>query len=130
MLFRSRDGKRQDNRLVMAIVVLRYLLPLLTVALALFLSRTREYMADSGAVELMRDNEPMARALLKISQDHELHADEYSQEYGKTAHEEIRQAAYLFDPSTIDPVKSLSSAFSTHPSILQRLKAIGFTKSK
>ena len=32
-------------------------------------------MADSGAVELMRDNEPMARALLKITQDTKQHAN-------------------------------------------------------
>ena len=77
----------------------------------------------------MRDNEPMARALLKISEDHQQHAEEYTQEYGKTAHEQVRQASYLFDPSDIDPVKSLTNAFSTHPDIDQRLNALGF-KSK
>lgn len=128
MLFKR--NQRQDNRLFTVILVLRYVLPLITVLLALFLSRTREYMADSGSVELMRDNEPMARALLKISQDHEAHAEEYATEYGQTAHEEVRQASYLFDPSTLDPVKSLSSSFSTHPSIPDRLKAIGFKMTK
>lgn len=123
--------KREDNRLVMVIIVLRYVLPIITVLLTLFLSRTREYMADSGCVELMRDNEPMARALLKISEDHQQHAEEYAQEYGNTAHEQVRQASYLFDPSDIDPVKSLSSSFSTHPSVDQRLGALGFKpKSK
>jgi heat shock protein HtpX len=118
--------RRDDNRLVIVIIVLRYVLPLITVVLALFLSRTRELMADAGTVELMRDNEPMARALLKISQDHQVHAEEYTKAYGQTAHEEVRQAAYLFDPSDIDPVKSLSSVFSTHPSISERLDALGF----
>lgn len=120
--------RKDDNRLVMVIVLLRYVLPVLTVLLTLFLSRTREYMADAGAVELMRDNEPMARALLKISDDHQTHAEEYAQEYGQTAHEEVRHASYLFDPSDIDSVKSLQSAFSTHPDIQDRLKAIGFTR--
>lgn len=122
----KRDDRRGDNRLLMVIMILRYVLPLITVLLALFLSRTREYMADAGCVELMRDNEPMARALLKISDDHQQHAQEYSQEYGNTAHEQVRQASYLFDPSDIDPVKSLSSSFSTHPSVEQRLEALGF----
>ncbi len=126
-LLYKRD-KRDDNRLFLIILVLRYVLPLLTIALTLFLSRTREYMADSGCVELMRDNEPMARALLKISHDHEDHADEYAQEYGRTAHEQLRRASYLFDPNSFDPVKSLSSVFSTHPSINERLAAIGFQK--
>lgn len=124
-----RDDRRGDNRLLMVIMILRYVLPILTVMLTLFLSRTREYMADAGCVELMRDNEPLARALLKISDDHVQHAEEYKQAYGNTAHEQVRQASYLFDPSAIDPVKSLSSAFATHPSLEDRLKALGF-KSK
>ncbi|KTD62539.1 zinc metalloprotease HtpX [Legionella spiritensis] len=123
-----RRDRRQDNRLVLIIIVLRYVLPLLTVLLALFLSRTREYMADSGSVELMRDNEPMARALLKISQDHEQNAEQYSQDYGNTPHEQVRQASYLFDPTSIDPVKSLTSAFSTHPAVDDRLNALGFKR--
>ena len=72
--------REQDNRLLVVIMVLRYVLPLITVILALFLSRTREFMADAGCVELMRDNEPMARALLKISDDHQTHAEQYEQE--------------------------------------------------
>lgn len=129
MLFYSmiyKRDRREDNRLFMIIMILRYVLPLITVLLSLFLSRTREFMADAGSVELMRDNEPMARALLKISQDHEAHADEYAHAYGQTPHEEVRRASYLFDPSDIDPVKSLNNAFSTHPSTNKRLEAIGF----
>lgn len=127
VVFRN-DGRRNDNRLVFIVMILRYVLPLITVVLALFLSRTREFMADSGSVELMRDNEPMARALLKISGDHQEHAEQYAKEYGTTAHEEVRQASYLFDPSSLDPVKSLSSAFTTHPSVQDRLAALGFKR--
>ena len=126
MIFRRDD--REDNRLLMVIMVLRYVLPLITLMLGLFLSRTRELMADSGSVELMRDNEPMARALLKINDDTQALAEAYSQAYGQTAHEEVRRASYLFDPSTLDPVKSLNSAFSTHPDIEKRLDALGFKR--
>ncbi|MCX7116889.1 MAG: zinc metalloprotease HtpX [Legionellales bacterium] len=121
----KRDN-RDDNRFLMVIMVLRYVLPIITLFLGLFLSRTREYMADAGCVELMRDNEPMARALMKIRDDTQTHAEQYEQEYGQTAHEQVRRAYYLFDPSDIDPVKSLSSSFSTHPSVDQRLVALGF----
>lgn len=124
----GRNNDRQDNKLFTVVMVMRYVLPLVTVLLTLFLSRTREFMADAGCVELMRDNEPMARALLKISQDHEQHAQEYENAYGQTPHEEVRRASYLFDPSSFDPVKSLSSAFDTHPSITDRLAAIGFKR--
>lgn len=127
----NRDNKKEgDNRFLLVIMILRYGLPILTVLLTLFLSRTREYMADAGSVELMRDNEPMARALLKISEDHQTHAEEYAYAYGQTPHEQVRQASYLFDPSSLDPVKSLQNAFATHPAIEDRLKAIGFLKRR
>lgn len=128
MLFKRE--RREDNRLLLVIMVLRYALPLITVILTLFLSRTREYMADAGCVELMRDNEPLARALRKIHDDHVTHAQQYVHEYGQTPHEQVRQASYLFDPSTIDPVKSLTNLFSTHPSLDARLKALGVKKSQ
>lgn len=70
----------------------------------------------------------MARALLKISDDHQQHAEEYTQAYGQKPHEQVRQASYLYDPSRLDPVKSLNNAFATHPDIEQRLKALGFKR--
>ena len=128
VIFGQRKGR--DNRLVFVIMILRFILPILTVILLLYLSRTREYMADAGAVELTRDNEPLAKALLKISDDHQQNMQTYKQEYLKTAHEDVRRAAYIFDPvqAGIKPVKSASSLFSTHPSIKDRLKALGITE--
>lgn len=125
MLF-GRDNKREDNRLFLIILILRYALPLITLVLTLFLSRTREYMADAGAVELMRDNDPMARVLLKISEDNALHADQYQKAYAQTAHEQIRQSSYLYDTSQLGAPPSLFSFFSTHPSLRERLIALGF----
>lgn len=125
-----RDSRRNNGAqgLFIVVIILRYALPLITVLLTLFLSRTREYMADSGCVELMRDNEPLASALMKITYDHRENAGAYASQYGRTSHEQIRQASYIYDPTKIDPVKSLTSAFSSHPSLEKRLKAIGFTK--
>lgn len=131
MLFYSmvyKSDKKGDNRLFLIIMVLRYTLPLITVILTLFLSRTREYMADSGAVELMRDNEPMARALIKINEDNVINAEQYRNDYANTPHEQVRQASYLYDSSDIDPVKSFNSFMSTHPNISSRLRALGFKK--
>ncbi len=111
---RDERGSNNANVLFIIIMVLRFVLPIITVLLSLYLSRTREYMADSGCVELMRDNEPLARALIKINQDHQDNMQQYQQEYGATAHEDVRRAAYLYDPvsSGAEPVKSLSSFFS------------------
>jgi heat shock protein HtpX len=123
---RDREG---GNWLLIVIVILRYLLPLITVVLMLFLSRTREYMADAGAVELMRDNEPMARALLKIQGDYDAHQAEYAREYARTPHEQVRRKAYIFDPSIAGlsaQDAASSDLMSTHPNIVKRLAAIGF----
>ena len=125
-----RDSNREggNNALMIAIVILRYLLPLVTVLLMLYLSRRREYMADAGCVELMRDNEPLGRALLKIQSDHEANHDVYNAAYQATPHEAVRREAYIFDPilAGIEAQGSLSDAFSTHPGIADRLKALGF----
>ncbi len=125
--------RRQDgggNQFIIFIIILRYVLPLVTMLLMLYLSRTREYMADAGCVELMRDNQPLARALLKIDQDHQMNQQAYQQEYGNTAHEDVRRAAYLYDPTSagIRPIKSFLSMFSTHPDLESRLKAIGINR--
>ena len=129
---RSRENQGERNQLFIFIVLLRYLMPLLTVILMLYLSRTREYMADAGSVELMRDNEPLARALIKIQGDHVKNREVYAQKYAETAHENIRHAAYIFNPITvgIQSRQSLGDFFSTHPSLVKRLAAIGYKLKK
>ncbi len=122
----DREGSDR-NALFIVIIALRYLLPLVTVLLMLYLSRTREYMADAGCVELMRSNEPLARALQKIQDDHAQNSEQYNQAYASTPHESIRRQAYIFDPvqAGIETTKSASDFFSTHPDIKKRLAAIG-----
>lgn len=129
---RSRNDERGNGAgaaLFLVVLVLRFVLPLVTLLLTLYLSRTREYMADAGAVELMRTNEPMARALLKIHQDHQQHAETVTSEYAASGHEEIRRAAYIYDPvqAGVAPKTCLTSYFSTHPNITDRLRALGFS---
>lgn len=129
VLFGGRRGREREggNWLVIIIVILRYLLPLITVLLMLFLSRTREYMADAGAVELMRDNEPLGRALLKIQGDYDANKTHYSTAYQRTPHEEVRREAYIFDPTVagLSPKQASSDFLSSHPNIYKRLAAIG-----
>lgn len=133
-LFSGRRSDRENssqNILFIVIIVLRYILPLVTVLLMLYLSRTREYMADAGCVELMRNNEPLGRALLKIQNDHVEHSAEYNKMYAATPHESIRRQAYIFDPvqAGIETNKSSSDYFSTHPDIKKRLAAIGIVSN-
>ncbi|EKD69780.1 MAG: heat shock protein HtpX [uncultured bacterium] len=98
----------------------------------LYLSRTRELMADAGCVELMRSNQPLASALLKINDDHQQNRDRYNAMYQQTPHENVRREAYIFDPSEagIKSIMSVSDFFSTHPSLETRLKALGFSQKK
>ena len=68
----------------------------------------------------------------KFNQSSEENKEQFAEDYQKTPHEAVRRAAYIFDPiqAGIEPVKSLSDTFSTHPGILKRLAAIGFIKPK
>lgn len=123
---------KKEGKLIFIIILLRYLLPLITILLMFALSRTREYMADAGAVELMRDNDPMARALLKIHNDYSSNRQRYQATFQATAHEELRRASYIYDPTLagVRPDASLNSLFSTHPSLKKRLAALGYTHEK
>ncbi len=124
---RSEEG-RSGNALLMIIMVLRYILPVINILLLLYLSRTREYMADAGCVELTRDNQPLASALIKINNDHQENQATYSAAYQQTPHENVRREAYLFDPTQagIEHSGSLFDMFSTHPNLKDRLAALGF----
>lgn len=131
-IFSNRGSdNRSRNALFVVIMVLRYLLPVINILLLMYLSRTREYMADAGAVQLMRDNQPLASALLKISDDHTTNTAKYAAEYQQTPHENVRREAYIYDPvqAGIEPVTSLADIFSTHPNMKDRLAAIGFKQS-
>ncbi len=129
---RSDEEGRGRNQFWIIILLLRWFLPLITVILTLYLSRTREFMADAGCVELTRDNEPLARALLKIQGDYQQNADAYNAISQQTSHESVRRQAYLFDPlqAGISIPHSLADMFSTHPSIEKRLAALGFREKQ
>lgn len=127
LIFSNRE-RRGNQGALLVIILLRYLLPLITALLALYLSRKRELMADAGAVELTRQNDPLARALIKIHDTHSQNPQQHQQAYQQTAHDELRQAAYIYSPKTagINSRPSFSSLWSTHPSLQERLKAIGY----
>lgn len=132
MIFSNKrdSDNRSGNALFAIIMILRYLLPIISMLLLLYLSRTRELMADAGSVELMRTNQPLASALIKISDDHTEHRDEYNQAYQQTPHENVRREAYIFDPlqAGIEAKTSISDIFSTHPSLEARLAALGIRR--
>ncbi|OGT30344.1 MAG: zinc metalloprotease HtpX [Gammaproteobacteria bacterium RIFCSPHIGHO2_12_FULL_35_23] len=125
---RRNEGGRNTNILFLIIVIARFVLPIISILLLLYLSRTREYMADAGCVELQRDNGPLISALMKIHQDHQTHAAQYAREYGSTAHENVRRESYIYDPVLmgIENSRGPSDWFSTHPNLEKRLEALGY----
>lgn len=116
----SKDDKDSGNAkliILLILLVMRLIFPFLAFLLQLNLSRTREYMADAGAVKITRDREAMATALLKIHQD-------YSNNEYEDKGVSVRKAAYIYNP-----IKSLfGDSFSTHPSIEARVKALGMRR--
>lgn len=101
----------------LVVLVLRLIFPLITGILSLFLSRSREYMADAGASKLTRNPEALASALIKI---HECYAQkDYSKE---DVGNDMRRKAYIVEPKAF-----FGDFFSTHPSLNKRLKALGVT---
>lgn len=134
-MFNSRrddEDNRSRNSLAAIILILRYTLPIISALLLLYLSRTRELMADAGCVELTRANQPLASALIKIQQDYAQHSDQYNAEHQQTPHENIRREAYIFDPleAGVKSITSINDLFSTHPSLEERLAALGFKPKK
>ena len=93
----------------------------------LYLSRKREFLADAGAVRLTRDPESLGHALIKVNQSMKSQPEIYESEVKKTAHEELREASYFYSPMScqISGYRSMSQLFSTHPSLENRLKALG-----
>src|SRR5690554_2173526 len=99
--------------IVLALAALAYFLSFL---FKLSLSRRREYMADSGAVEMTRNPEGLARALEKISgRSHveEIKSADIQQMYIENNPNESPSAGFL---------GGLGGLFSTHPPIEKRIK--------
>lgn len=108
-LFGSNNRNNGANIARIILLALQFILPFITLFLQMYLSRSREYMADSGAAYIMNDNKPMIRALQKISGSYD------KVDYSGVDINPTRRAAYIFDPK---------EAFSTHPSIQNRIKSL------
>lgn len=96
------------------LMILNFILPLITQVLYLYLSRSREYMADAASVQLTGDNQAMIKALEKISVNYENKTE--STEDIVNIGDKYRSAAYIFSNG--------DSIFSTHPSIENRIKKL------
>lgn len=109
---RSRDSDSKSGGVVAIIaIVFMILSPIFAVLMKLAISRKREYLADSSAIELTRNPEGLRSALTKLTLDTEpLEAANKS-----TAH------MYIVNPFK---GKSVSSLFATHPPLEKRIERL------
>jgi len=112
------SGRKSNNKggggggigqliILAAVILLAILAPLLAQLFYFSLSRKREYLADTMAVNFTRDPESLANALVKISGD----TEKFDQ--GKMA------AAMCINKPKLKAQKA--SLFSTHPPIQKRI---------
>jgi heat shock protein HtpX len=91
----------------------------------MYLSRTREYLADAGAIAMVRNNMGLAQALMKIQANHADHPQDEEDYDQRTPHENLRHESYIYWPNTKHASGFFARLFSTHPAIQDRLAAIG-----
>jgi heat shock protein HtpX len=113
-LFYMRGGGRRDeNKNALPLILIGLAIAALGYGLAIVirmtLSRTREYVADAGAVELTKNPDAMISALRKVSGQSKLRAPD-----------ELRG---MFLDNTADKA-GFSGLFATHPPIEKRIAAL------
>lgn len=112
-MFRRRDNDREGGGSILMLVgiVLAVLSPIFAELIKLAISRRREYLADASGSLLTRFPDGLASALEKIKED------SMQMRNASTA------TAHLFLASPFSG-KSLSSLFSTHPPLDDRIKKL------
>jgi len=108
-----RGGRREENKNALPLILIGLAIAALGYGLAIVirmtLSRTREYVADAGAVELTKNPDAMIGALRKIE--------------GRSSvpgPDEVQQMFLDNQPNG----KGLEEWFATHPSISKRIEAL------
>lgn len=109
-----RDNDNNSGNAIFALIGIIFLIlsPIFATLLQLALSRNREYLADSSAVELTRNPEGLINALRKISSD----PDPLEQANKST------ECLYISNPLKKEGLTK--KLFSTHPPIEDRIEAL------
>jgi heat shock protein HtpX len=106
-------GNRNNNGNAFLIVgiIAAILTPIVAALIQMSISRKREYLADASGALATRYPEGLARALEKIGQ------------YGSATRSQHTATAHLFFANPLKG-KKLSSMFSTHPPVEERVKRL------
>ncbi len=112
-LMYSRGGGRKDNKNALPLILIGLAFAAIGFALAIvirmMLSRTREFVADAGAVELTKNPDAMISALRKVE--------------GRSSLKGPDEVQQLFLDNQPDGV-GLEGMFATHPPIQKRIDAL------
>lgn len=127
---RSRKKEESGGILILVILVVRLVLPVLTAFLVMYVSRKREFLADAGCVGMTRNTKALASALSKIHHAHTSDVGKSKTAYRDTPNESFRSLAYIYSPAQcgIFNLYDVNMWFSTHPSLEDRLKALGISR--
>jgi len=112
-LLHSRGGGRRDNKNAAPLILIGLAFAAVGFALAIvirmMLSRTREFVADAGAVELTKNPDAMISALRKVE--------------GRSSLKGPDEVQQLFLDNQADGV-GLEGLFATHPPLQKRIDAL------
>jgi heat shock protein HtpX len=112
----GRGGGGSAQLLILAIAILAAILaPIMAYLLYFALSRSREYLADAGAVRLTRYPEGLARALEKIANDPSPQL---------ATSNKVTAPMYIANPFKREGQRRLSDLTSTHPPISERIRIL------
>lgn len=112
---RFRTSRKGGAIIVVLAIIAAILAPIVATLIQLAISRRREYLADADGALLTRYPEGLARALSKISTDH----NQLRNTSTAIAH------LYISNPFNSRQTRSwITNLFSTHPPVEERIKAL------
>jgi len=118
LLFSSRSRRKDDRgggSIFLIILIIAIVLYVFSIVFKFALSRSREYLADAGAVEMTKNAHALANALRKISGNSTL----------ETSNDEVKELFIDNTPTTSNQFFSaVSSIFATHPPIEKRIRVL------
>ncbi len=112
---RKKNEKDQGGALIIVLLIVAVVLYFVSMIFKFALSRSREYMADAGAVQMTRNAPAMANALRKVSGRSNL----------KASNDEVKEL--FFDNAPVKEKEvgffgAMGNLFSTHPPIEKRIQ--------
>ena len=107
----------------------RFMLPIGTFLFRFALRWDRVLLADTLAVQLMKDNKPLGEALSILKNLYHDRISFFRKAYANISHDEIRRESYFIDPANFNQMRTFATPFTSHPSIEERLEQIGYTAS-